>query len=238
MRNDPPGLVVFLDANVLARPVTRSLLMFSSYTSDFTVVWSDHVEREADRRVRPGQATARSVRERAALQLTPVGTDLSRFPKTDPKDRQVLADGIAAGAAVIVTEDVDDFSEVELVAAGVVAVNPDLFLAQRVSTDSYANAVRRMAARMSRPARTPQLLHARIGRQHPMAATAHREAFELVPDAAVNNPPAVLYRGDRCLRCLDRGERMTAGVCGDCRVAGAAESASARADQAERPRRR
>ncbi|MDR1295521.1 MAG: hypothetical protein LBK59_11340 [Bifidobacteriaceae bacterium] len=237
MRNDPPGLVVFLDANVLARPVTRSLLMFSSYTSNFTVGWSRHVEQEADRRMRPGQATAQSVRERAASELTPTGTDSSRFPKTDPKDRQVLADATAAGAVVIVTEDVDDFSEVELAASGLVAVNPDLFLAECVSTDSYAQAVRRMAARMSRPARTPQLLHARIGRQHPMAATTHKAAFDVAPDAATNNPPAVLYRGDRCLRCLDSGKHMTIGVCWDCRTAGAAEPASDQTHQAEQPRR-
>jgi hypothetical protein len=99
MRADPPGLVVFLDANILARPVTRSLLMFSSYTSDFTVQWSDFVEREADRRVRPGQATARSVRQRAGSEPAPPGAELARFPKTDPQDRQVLADAAQAGAA-------------------------------------------------------------------------------------------------------------------------------------------
>jgi hypothetical protein len=35
MRTDPPGLIVFLDANVLAKPVARSLLMFSSDSDDF-----------------------------------------------------------------------------------------------------------------------------------------------------------------------------------------------------------
>jgi hypothetical protein len=31
MKSDDTALVVFLDANVLAKPVTRSLLMFASY---------------------------------------------------------------------------------------------------------------------------------------------------------------------------------------------------------------
>ncbi|MDR1077953.1 MAG: hypothetical protein LBL55_04725 [Propionibacteriaceae bacterium] len=203
----------------MAKPVTRSLLMFSSYSSDFTIVWSEYVEREADRRVRPGEAAARSVRVRADSELAPTGGELSRFPKTDPKDRQVLADAVAAGAAFIVTEDVDDFDPGELAACGVAAVNPDLFLAERVATAAYVEAVRRMAARMSRPARTPSQLHVRIGRQHPMTVYAHKAAFEVEPDAAVNNPPAVLYRGGRCLRCLRNGTPLALGVCDACRTA-------------------
>jgi predicted nucleic acid-binding protein len=219
MTSDLIGLTVFLDANILAKPVTRSLLMFSSYTSDFTIVWSDYVEKEADRRVRVNRATARSVREMAKSELTPTGGRLSRFLRTDPKDRQVLADAVAAEAAVIVTEDVDDFDESELIAVGIAAVNPDLFLAECVTSEAYAEAVRRMAAKMSSPTYTPGQLHARIGRQHPLTLVAHKAAFDAEPDAAVNEPPAILYRGDRCLRCLKVGRHVTLGVCDSCRTA-------------------
>jgi hypothetical protein len=191
--------------------------MFCSYGSDFTIVWSEYVEREADRRVRARQASVRSVREKARSELTPSGERASRFQQTDSKDRQVLADAVAAGAMLIVTEDVDDFAEAELFACGIAAVNPDVFLAECVSTDAYAEAVRRMSAKMSTPAHTAEQLHAKLGRQHPRAVAEHRAAFDAEPDPAVNESPKALYRGDRCLRCSRTGNMLEIGVCENCR---------------------
>jgi hypothetical protein len=190
--------------------------MFSSYASDFVVVWSEYVEQETDRRLRGNQATVRSVRTRAAAELSPTGSGLFRFSLTHPKDRQVLADAIAAAADMIITEDVDDFDESEVIAAGIAAVNPDLFLAECVTSEAYAQAVRRMSSKMSTPARTPEQLHTRIGRQHPLATTAHRAVFNVEPDAAINAPPAVIYRGNRCLRCLRTITPLLRGVCQTC----------------------
>jgi hypothetical protein len=193
--------------------------MFSSSYSNFSIAWSDYVEKEADRRVRANQSAVSSVREAAKSELTPTGHGLARFTRTHPKDRQVLADAIAAGATVIVTEDVDDFDESELIAADLAAANPDLFLAECVTTAAYASAVRQMSTRMSSPARTAEQLHARIGRQHPLAVAAHKQAFDSKPAIAVNRPPAVVYRGNRCLRCLQAGVFVTLGVCEPCRAA-------------------
>ncbi len=50
MADDPTP--VFLDANVLARPVTRTLLLVGADPSGHAVTWSAHVEAEADRHAR------------------------------------------------------------------------------------------------------------------------------------------------------------------------------------------
>ncbi len=50
MANDPT--LVFLDANVLARPVTRTLLLVGADPSGRAIRWSAHDEAEADRHAR------------------------------------------------------------------------------------------------------------------------------------------------------------------------------------------
>jgi len=100
----------------------------------------------------------------------------------------------------------------------VCAVNPDLFLAERVTTDAFRDAVARMAAPMTRPPRTPEQLFAQLGRQHPRAVAAHYNAFDIAPMPPSHHSPAVLFRGCRCLRCLRIVEHLTVGVCDDCRA--------------------
>ena len=209
--------LVFLDANVLAKAVTRTLLIYASNRSDYEVTWSRYVEEEADRHIRPRQLATRVVREAARLDLTSAGSDADRYVNTKPSDRQVLADAVVAGAAFIVPEDVNDFDEADLVATGIAVVNPDLFLAERTTREGYVEAVRLMSEGMTNPPRTPEELHASLGRQHPRTLAAHRTAFDADPVPATHRPPAVLYRGDRCLRCLHRGGLMAVGVCDGCR---------------------
>ena len=49
--------VVLLDANVLAKPVTRTLIMAAGARSGYGVTWSQYEEAEADRHARFGQTT-------------------------------------------------------------------------------------------------------------------------------------------------------------------------------------
>ena len=48
------GFAVFLDANVLAKPVTRTLIMAAGPLSGYGVTWGQYEEDEANRHARPG----------------------------------------------------------------------------------------------------------------------------------------------------------------------------------------
>ncbi|MDR0960234.1 MAG: hypothetical protein LBM23_07785 [Propionibacteriaceae bacterium] len=211
--NNQQALVVFLDANVLNKPATRSLIMFAALEDDFVVTWSQYVEHEADRHLRSiRQLSVKKLRakENVSIELAPAGNDPSRFTRTSHKDQQVLADAAASGAHFIITEDVDDFGQADLESVSIAAINPDLFLAACVSDHAYAAAVTAMAATMSNPSLTAQQLHTKLGRQHPLTVEAHRAAFESEPMPAANRNPAVLFRGRTLEHVLNR--RMMARI--------------------------
>jgi len=67
-------LLVFLDANVLAKPVTRTLLMVGGLPSGFRAVWSLAGDQEAARHMRPRAMSPALVPERLGGQLTPYST--------------------------------------------------------------------------------------------------------------------------------------------------------------------
>jgi len=206
-----------LDANVLAKPVTRTLLMAAGPTSGYSTVWSRYTEDEADRHARPGQRPASQVRALAGGELTPTGSNAEQFVGTSVKDRQVLADAVAAGAVFIITEDVDDFGYDDLRSVGITAVNPDLFMSIEVTSGAYREALDLMVQRFRAPQRTVGQLHARIGRAHPL--TAHAQAAHYPDDEpmpATHNPPAELCRGDRCINCLQLTQTLTLGLCPKC----------------------
>ncbi|MCL2849056.1 MAG: hypothetical protein FWE61_03285, partial [Micrococcales bacterium] len=127
--NTSPGPVrVFLDANILAKPVTRTLLIAGGPASNFVAVWSPTALDQADRHLGPGKTPVWHLVTRFGWAVGPTGDHADRYVGTDPADRQILADAVAAEAAFLVTEDVDDFAEIDLVTVGMSAVAPDLFL--------------------------------------------------------------------------------------------------------------
>ena len=63
--------LLFLDANVLASPVTRTLVISGARADGLRWTWSEHVESEADRHAR-GRASRTSV-----VRNTVLGTELS-----------------------------------------------------------------------------------------------------------------------------------------------------------------
>ena len=217
MRSSGPSFSVFLDANVLAKPLTRTLLVLAGGASGYGTTWSEYVEVEANRNLRPRQRSVTEVRELAGQELSEAGEISGRFTATAMEDRQVLADAAKAGALFIVTEDVDDFDVTDLKAYGIAAVNPDLFLAACSSEAGYLDALEFIAALSRNPRLTPEELHVRLGRAHPHTVQAHRLAFSGIPMRATHRPPAVLYRGDRCLKCLQVVNSVTSrGVCQKC----------------------
>lgn len=192
---------VFLDANVLAKPVTRTLLMVGGAPSGFTATWSLAAEQEAIRHMRSRAVSPALVRERLGLPLSPSGVDAERFVGTSGADRQILSDAVAAGVSYVITEDVDDYGSDDLAGVGVSAVNPDLFLAERLTRDAYSVVITLFVERQVNPPVTPAQFHAAIARQHPRLFAAHADLYDVEPVLGGHPEPKVMFRGSRCLRC-------------------------------------
>ncbi|MDR1448702.1 MAG: PIN domain-containing protein [Propionibacteriaceae bacterium] len=219
---------VFLDADVLAAPMTRTLLIVTSTKrgSRFQVCWSQAVEWEADRALRPGQTPVAEVRGRfdwGTAVLGPAATPeaMEALSDTAATDRHVLAAAKAAGIRVLVTRNVQDFGRGDLGDLGVSAVHPDLFLAHMLGEAEYRQSLAAMAAGRLRPPNTPETLHAALGSGHPRLFEAMRTVFAGVePAASPDSPPAEVFRGNRCLVCgkpLSDPGSLAVGVGPECR---------------------
>lgn len=192
---------VFLDANIIAKPVTRTLLMVGGVHSNFRTSWSLAAEQEATVHMRPRAVAPAHIRDRFGFQLTPTGENAERFQDTRGADRQILADAYAAGARFLVTEDVDDFGLHDLASVGISAVNPDLFLATRLTRNAYATVIDLFVERQVDPPTTPGGFHAAIAKNHPRLFAAHADLFNVESKHGASSEPAVIFRGTRCLRC-------------------------------------
>lgn len=192
---------VLLDANIIAKPVTRTLLIVGGVPSGYRAFWSRAAEEEAQVHMRSRALPPSSVRERFDILLGPTGTGAERFGGTKGADRQILADAAAAAARFLVTEDVDDYGLDDLASVGISAVNPDLFLAERLTRDAYSTVIDLFVERQLRPPTTPAQFHAAIARNHPRLFGAHAGLYDVKPEIGVHPEPAVSFRGRRCLRC-------------------------------------
>jgi len=185
----------FLDANVLAKPFSRSLLLIGAAANGgFEPVWSRHAELEGNsvlvRRL-PDAMRLEVLREINAIELSPTGENAQSFIATDPKDRQILADAVAAECSIIVTENVADFAEKDLDATGLTAVHHDLFAATFLSDDGYLGALQ-----VLRHGKPVEEVHQRVSVVHPLVFRRFRHLFPLVralPPA--KNQPKILYKG-------------------------------------------
>ncbi|MCL1869109.1 MAG: hypothetical protein FWF90_01705 [Promicromonosporaceae bacterium] len=210
--------LVFLDAGVLADPVTRTLLMLSRPHSDFTAVWSVRAERQATGHLRPDAAPLATVRDAYGTETTPAGSFPDRFTATKPDDRASLADAEAAGARFLVTRDVHGFDLADLATARISAVGADLFLAERMSSASYVDALDLFSQTRARPRRTLERLHAAIAARYPQLFAVHAHLYDV--DVVQRLPePREQFRGLRCLRCervTMRADDPHSGVCATC----------------------
>lgn len=197
--------VVFLDANVLASPVTRTLVIAGGRVDGLLLTWSAHVEAEADRHARGASSRTSSVRQEIlGMQLSKSARSTAGLLTATPTDRQVIADAIAAGAQFLVTTDVDDFAIEDLEAHDMGAVNPDYFMALRYSEHAYREAVSTLAAVAKNPSRTEGEVHAMLGRRHPLVTARFTSVYETRPVPADRDQPSVTFRGAICVRCGDR----------------------------------
>jgi hypothetical protein len=187
---------VFLDADVLAAPVTRSLVLIASQQDDppFQVRWSKTVEDEADRHLRPAQRSVADIRttfDRGTEVLVSADRLPPELSDTDPKDQHVAAAAYAAGIGVIVTRNVRHFGTQDLVALSLSAVDPDRFLAANLTNDLYRATLEDICSARTREPRTPVTLHAALGREHPRLFDTMKHLFLGVePTSTGHHPPA------------------------------------------------
>jgi len=213
-------MLVFLDANVLAKPFTRTILLVASMTADarYTVTWSTQAEREAQKHLDqrfPNAFPLAGLRGKHGYDLSPNGVIGKRFSATKGADKQILADAAASGATFLVTEDVDDFDLSDLGGVSVSAVHYDLFAAYNVTDEGYRTALEHLA----RGSDVGQF-HAATGRLHLRLVAAQAHQFPRVtPAVATDNPPRVEYRGSTCLVChqlMTDPIGIESGVCPRC----------------------
>jgi hypothetical protein len=237
---------VFVDADVLAHPVSRSLVLFASVYPDtgFTACWSLAAEAEADAALarqwehmaaRPGGGTSRTAPVSVAelrrhpgsadwagevLVRPATEADMGSLLDTSETDRHILAAAHAAGCKVVVSQNVRDFGRGDLGRLGLSVACPDVFLSATVGGAAYRFALESLAARRSRDPRTPEAIHRALGRSHPRLVTAMAREFPGVSPLSPENQPAEVFRGNRCLVCgktLSDPESLGLGVGPECR---------------------
>ncbi|MDR0627989.1 MAG: PIN domain-containing protein [Bifidobacteriaceae bacterium] len=201
-------LEVFVDADVLAAPFTRTLLLMSAFEagSGFRPRWSALVEDQANSHVRGSQRRIGDIRRQFEWMdevLVSDSDDSGDLPgDTDPGDRHVLRAARTAEIGVVVTRNVHHFGEADLQAPSMSAVNPDQFLAWIVTRGQYRSTLEYMAAARSRPPNTVEGLHAAVAGGHPRLFEAMRTAFPGVePVRSGDRPAKEVFRGSRCIVC-------------------------------------
>lgn len=107
--------LLFLDANILASPVTRTILIAGARELGLRWTWSKHVEVEADRHARGKALRASDVRTKIlGTELSPSAKGTDGLVTQAHADRWVISDAIVAGARYLITVDVDDFAASDL----------------------------------------------------------------------------------------------------------------------------
>lgn len=209
--------VLFLDANTLAAPVTRTLVIAGARIDGLRVVWSAHVEAEADRHARGSVSLVSSVRrDILGMELSPSARGIKGLVTASVEDRLVVADAIRADARYLITADVDDFAFEDLAAHEMSVVNPDYFMALRFSERAYQEGVGLLAGVAKDPPRAEEDVHRMLGRRHPQLAARFAHVYDTMPTAADPDQPSVLFRGVACIRCghgLDDENGLRFGLC-------------------------
>lgn len=211
--------LLFLDANVLAAPVTRTLIMIGADPSGLRVTWSAYAETEANRHLRTRAMSVTALRALLGRSLSATGSDPDRFTHTSGPDRQILADAVAAGAGFLITNNVRHFNETELLHTRIAAVTPDRFMASRYTEAGYTLALQQIIANTTNPPRTLGQMHALVNRQHPHLFQRHATLYPVEPARSPHHPPTITYRGARCLHCgrhLPDPHQLTLGIGPEC----------------------
>jgi len=167
--------LAFIDANVLAKPFTRTMIVVGAAQedADYKVTWSAYAEAEGNRHLRAQAKTLDVFRAERGLPLSPTGGDADRYTATERKDRQILADAVAADARWLITENVPDFGWDDLRATGITAIHYDLFLAEHLSVEAYRQAI----SILGHGKVSAESVHAHVALLHPRLFAVMADAF-------------------------------------------------------------
>lgn len=142
------SLVALIDASVLYRATARSILLYIALSDVFRPRWSQTIQHEWVRalvRNEPNLDPVRLARTQQLMEthfpdasVTGFETRVAELDLPDPDDRHVLAAAIAAGASVIVTENLKDFPEDALAPFGITAMTADAFVSGLLEADPEA----------------------------------------------------------------------------------------------------
>jgi len=211
--------IAFLDGDVLARPVTRTLVILTAQIIGPKVTWSHLAEVQGNRNSPPAAKSVTWVRNALGRELSPTGKSPERFIATSTSDQQILADAEAAGAMYLVTGNVEDFDVTDLDALGITAVNPDLFLSTILNADAYLDVISQIAKSRKNPPQTAAYLHGRLARQHPRTVGKFAALFPSEFSPPTHLEPSTLFRGHRCIECGNLpNQELTLGLCTDCQL--------------------
>lgn len=137
-------LVALLDASVLFPALLRDTLLRVAACGLYRPLWSEDIFAELRRallstyRDQPPDVDRLLERMGNAFPDSMVEGYESLIPTLalpDPEDRHVVAAALRGGAAVIVTANLDDFSDDVLMPLGLEAQSPDAFLLERLDED-------------------------------------------------------------------------------------------------------
>ncbi|MCC5951675.1 MAG: hypothetical protein JJU45_06215, partial [Acidimicrobiia bacterium] len=204
--------------------VPRTVLYLARPLSDYELVYSDFVEAEAERHQKAAHIPVSTLRKRWDWQIVPdAGKEaIARLSDTDDKDKPVLAAAIAARATLVVTGNVRHFGAGDLSTHGLSAVHPGLFLSHHTTAETYREVLAAVAENRSREPHDPLAIHEQEIAVHlPALFAAHRDLFGPPSPDATHRPPAVPFRGVRCIRCtrrLDDELTSTTGLCDTCQA--------------------
>lgn len=198
--------LAFLDADVLAQATPRTILYLASALDEpaFGLIYSPHVEQEAERAQRPGARPVSILRHRHLWDIGPDHADPSslRFTDTHVKDQPVLAAAIANQARILITGNVRDFGHDDLAHYGISTVHPGLFLAHRLTKDIYAHILDTLASSRSQPPNTSLAIHIQnVSDELPDLFERFKDAFGPADSVRTKGPLKEVFRGVACVRC-------------------------------------
>lgn len=178
----PAPFIVILDANVLFPFTLRDTLLRAAAAGYYQMRWTSRILDEVTRNLaskgtmpEDRASRLRSIMEREFPEAEVAGYEhlIDAMPN-DPKDRHVAAAAVKAGAQVITTANLKDFSALP---DGVEAQSPDEFLCNLFDLDpeGFEELLRDQAADLVKPPMTFEELLDRLARVVPDFVAAVRE---------------------------------------------------------------
>lgn len=208
---------VYLDANVLIPSITRGLLIIGAVTSDYAVKWSRFGEEEAERHQHQGASKISELRSRFGWDVLVANVAPVGMVDTDVKDQPHLSAAHAAGARLIITDNIKDFGLEDLSRLSMSAVTPDLFLSIRLDSSSYTTVLDSLARGRTRDPKTPTDIHRiEVARMLPSVANAFAATYGVTLEEPVKGDMTHTFRGVRCVRCEQVMDASTTPLCPSC----------------------